>query len=153
MDTKLAPVHPGEVLLEDFMKPLGLSAYRVAKDLGVEPIRISRIIHGKQAVTAETALLFGKYFGTSVEVWVRLQARYDLETADPVAREKANALRPLATAMLKRVRDIEGRRQRVTDILESLDSQNKKLSRIPKTRLAPKAAAKGKDLGGHAVSR
>ena len=150
MDMKLAPVHPGEVLLEDFMKPLGLSAYRVAKDIGVEPIRISRIIHLKRAVTAETALLFGKYFGTSPEVWIRLQAQYDLETADPAAREKANALRPLETAVLKR---IPASRTKVTDILESLDSLNMKLSRTPKKRLAPKAAAKGRDLGGHAVSR
>jgi antitoxin HigA-1 len=147
MDTKLAPVHPGEVLLEDFMKPLGLSAYRVAKDIGVEPIRISRIIHRKRAVTAETALLLGKYFGTSAEVWIRLQAQYDLETADLAAREKANALRPLDTAVLKR---IPASRTKVTDILDSL---NMKLSRTPKKRLAPKAAAKGRDLGGHAVSR
>ena len=139
MDTKLAPVHPGDVLLEDFMKPLGLSAYRVAKDIGVPAIRISRIIHGKQAVTAETALLFGKYFGTSAEVWIRLQAQYSLETADPVTREKANAVRPLATEMLKRVKDIEGLQKRVTDALDSL---NQKPSRRPKTRLAKKSASK-----------
>jgi addiction module HigA family antidote len=150
MDMKLAPVHPGEVLLEDFMKPLGLSAYRVAKDIGVEPIRISRIIHRKRAVTAETALLFGKYFGTSPEVWIRLQAQYDLETADPAAREKANAVRPLVAEVLKRKLT---NRTRVTDIVEMLDGRNVKLSRTPKTRLAPKAAVKGRDLGGHAVSR
>jgi addiction module HigA family antidote len=78
---KLPPVHPGEVLLEDFMKPLGLSQYRVAKDIGVSPIRISQIVHGKRAITADTAMRLARYFGTSAEVWLRLQARYDLEVA------------------------------------------------------------------------
>jgi len=78
---RLPPVHPGEVLLEDFMKPLGLSQYRVAKDIGVSPIRISQIIHGKRAITADTAIRLSRYFGTSAEVWLRLQARYDLEVA------------------------------------------------------------------------
>ena len=76
---KLPPIHPGEVLLEDFMKPLGLSQYRVAKDIGVSPIRISQIVNGKRAVTADTAMRLARYFGTSAEVWVRMQARYDLE--------------------------------------------------------------------------
>lgn len=78
---KLPPIHPGEVLLEDFMKPLGLSQYRVAKDIGVTPIRISQIVHGKRAVTADTAMRLSRYFGTSAEVWLRMQARYDLEVA------------------------------------------------------------------------
>ena len=84
MNTKLPPVHPGEVLLEDFMKPMKLSAYRVAKDIGVTPITITQITHGRRAVSAQTALLLAKYFGTSPEVWIRLQAQYDLE----VTREK-----------------------------------------------------------------
>jgi addiction module HigA family antidote len=78
----LPPVHPGEVLLEDFMKPAGLSQYRVAKDIGVSPLRISQIIRGKRSVTAETALRLARYFGTSPAVWLRLQARYDLEIAE-----------------------------------------------------------------------
>lgn len=78
---RLPPVHPGEVLLEDFMKPLGLSQYRVAKDIGVSPIRISQIVHGKRAVTADTAMRLARYLGTSAAVWVRMQARYDLEIA------------------------------------------------------------------------
>ena len=78
---KLPPIHPGEVLLEDFMKPLGLSQYRVAKDMGVPPLRISQIVNGKRAITADTAMRLGRYFGTSAEVWLRLQARYDLEVA------------------------------------------------------------------------
>ena len=79
---KLPPVHPGEVLLEDFMKPLGLSQYRVAKDLGVPPLRISQIVRGRRAVTADTALRLAKYFKTTPGIWVRLQGRYDLEVAE-----------------------------------------------------------------------
>jgi addiction module HigA family antidote len=78
----LPPVHPGEVLLEDFVKPLGLSQCRVAKDLGVSPMRISQIVHGKCAITADTAMRLAHYFGTSAAVWMRLQARYDLEVAE-----------------------------------------------------------------------
>lgn len=81
MENKLPPVHPGEVLLEDFMKPLGLSQYRVAKDIGVPTLRISQIVNGKRSVTADTAMRFARYFGTSPDVWLRLQARYDLEVA------------------------------------------------------------------------
>ena len=79
---KLPPVHPGGVLLEDFMKPLGLSQYRVAKDIGVPPLRISQIVRGHRSVTADTALRLARYFGTSAVVWLRLQARYDLERAE-----------------------------------------------------------------------
>ena len=78
---KLPPVHPGEVLLEDFMKPLGLSCYRVAKDIGVPTLRISQIVRGQRAVSADTALRLGRYFGTSANVWLGLQADYDLEVA------------------------------------------------------------------------
>ncbi|MDD5772734.1 MAG: HigA family addiction module antitoxin [bacterium] len=76
----LPPVHPGEVLLEDFMKPLGLSQYRVAKDIGVSALRISQIVHGKRSITVDTAMRLARYFSTSAAVWLRLQARYDLET-------------------------------------------------------------------------
>ena len=78
---KLPPVHPGEVLLEDFMKPLGLSQYRVAMDIGVPPLRINQIVHGKRAITADTALRLARYFGTTPGIWLRLQVRYDLELA------------------------------------------------------------------------
>ncbi|MBK8048283.1 MAG: HigA family addiction module antidote protein [Anaerolineales bacterium] len=64
METRLAPIHPGEVLLEDFMKPLSLSQYQLAKDLGVTPIRISQIVRGQRSITADTALRLGRYFGT-----------------------------------------------------------------------------------------
>lgn len=81
MTKTLPPVHPGEVLSEDFMKPLGLTQYRVAKDIGVTPIRISQIVRGQRAVTADTALRLARYLGTSPDVWLRLQATYDLEVA------------------------------------------------------------------------
>ena len=76
---KLPPVHPGEVLLEDFMKPLGLSQYRVAKDIDVPPLRISQIVRGMRSVTPDTALRLARYFGTTPGIWMRLQAQYDLE--------------------------------------------------------------------------
>ncbi len=89
-EERLPPVHPGEVLLEDFMKPLGLSQYRLAQDLGVPALRISQIVHGKRAVTADTALRLARYFGTSANVWMRLQARYDLEVAEALLAERVN---------------------------------------------------------------
>lgn len=95
---KLPPVHPGEVLLEDFMKPLGLSQYRVAMDIGVAPLRISQIVHGKRAISADTALRFARYFGTTAGIWLRLQARYDLEIAQEKLGKKIDrevkALKP-----------------------------------------------------------
>ena len=96
---KLPPVHPGDVLLEDFMKPLGLSQYRLAKDIGVPAMRISQIVHGKRSVSADTAMRLARYFGTSAEVWVRLQAQYDLEVAqDKHARQIEKEVRVLSTS-------------------------------------------------------
>lgn len=88
MDNTLSPIHPGEVLLEDFMKPLGLSQYRLAKDIGVTAIRISQIVNGQRAITVDTALRLARYFGTSAEAWLRLQVRYDLEVAENELRER-----------------------------------------------------------------
>jgi addiction module HigA family antidote len=90
MDTKLPPIHPGEVLLEDFMKPLGLSQYRLAKDIGVTPIRISQIVNGKRSITVDTAMRLARYFGTSAGVWMRLQVRYDLEVAEGELSDRIN---------------------------------------------------------------
>jgi len=90
MEERLAPVHPGEVLLEDFMKPLGLSQYRLAKDLGVTPIRISQIVRGKRGISADTAMRLGRYFGTSAKVWMGLQMSYNLEVAE---REKGEQIK------------------------------------------------------------
>ena len=77
---KLAPVHPGEVLLEDYLEPLGLSQYRLAQDISVPARRINEIVHGKRAVTADTALRLARYFSTTERFWLNLQARFDLET-------------------------------------------------------------------------
>jgi addiction module HigA family antidote len=85
---KLAPVHPGEILLEEFMKPLRLSQTRLGRDLGVSPRRINEIIHGKRSVTADTALRLRRYFGTSAEFWLGLQADYDLDTASDRLAER-----------------------------------------------------------------
>jgi addiction module HigA family antidote len=85
---KLAPVHPGEILLEEFMKPLGLSQTRLGRDLGVSPRRINEIIHGKRSVTADTALRLSRYFGISAEFWLGLQADYDLDTASDRLAER-----------------------------------------------------------------
>jgi len=81
MPKKLAAVHPGEVLLEEFLVPLGMSQYRLAKSTNVPPRRINEIVHGKRAVTADTALRLARFFGTSERFWLNLQVRYDLEVA------------------------------------------------------------------------
>jgi len=79
IEKKFAPVHPGEVLLEEFLKPMGISQYRLAKDIGVHPRRINEIVHGKRSITANTALRLSRYFGMSARFWLNLQTRYDLE--------------------------------------------------------------------------
>ena len=76
---RLPPVHPGEVLNEDFLRPLGLTQYRLAKGLSVPPRRINEIVHGKRAITADTALRLARFFGTSERFWLNLQTGYDLE--------------------------------------------------------------------------
>lgn len=78
--TKLPSVHPGEILQEEYLEPLGLSQYRLAKDISVPPRRINEIVHGTRSITADTALRLARYFGTSERFWLNLQARYDLET-------------------------------------------------------------------------
>jgi addiction module HigA family antidote len=78
---KRPPVHPGEVLLEEFLDPMGISQYRLARDISVPPRRINEIVHGERAVTADTALRLSRYFGTADIFWLNLQVRYDLEVA------------------------------------------------------------------------
>jgi addiction module HigA family antidote len=75
----LAPIHPGEILMEEFLKPLGISQYKLAKDISVPARRINEIVHGKRSVTADTALRLSRYFNLSERFWLNLQARYDLE--------------------------------------------------------------------------
>lgn len=79
MAKRLAPVHPGEVLLEEFLVPMGISQYRLAKDVRVPPRRINEIVHGTRAVSADTALRLARYLGTSERFWLTLQAQYDLD--------------------------------------------------------------------------
>lgn len=78
---KMPPVHPGEILLEEFLKPMKISQYRIAKDINVPARRINEIVHCKRAVTANTALRLGKYFKMSPQFWINLQSHYDLEVA------------------------------------------------------------------------
>jgi len=85
---KLAPVHPGEILLEEFMKPLGLSQTRLGRNLGVSPRRINEIVHGKRSITADTALRLSRFFGMSAEFWLGLQADFDLDTASDRLAER-----------------------------------------------------------------
>ena len=90
MDDTLSPIHPGEILLEDFMKPLGLSQSHLAQDIGVAPIRISQIVNGRRAITVDTAMRLARYFGTSATVWLRLQVRYELEVAEKEISDRIN---------------------------------------------------------------
>lgn len=98
MTERIGPIHPGEMLLEDCLKPLKLSQYRLAKDIGVPPRRINEIVLGKRSITADTAIRFERYFGTSAEFWLRLQNRYDME----VAMEKLGDRLKLEVKVLER---------------------------------------------------
>ncbi len=79
---KLSPIHPGEVLNEEFLIPMNLTQYRLAKAIGVDPRRIHSIVHGERSITAETALLFSRFFGNSAEFWMGLQSQHDLEITE-----------------------------------------------------------------------
>jgi addiction module HigA family antidote len=79
MAKRIAPIHPGEILLEEFLEPMGISQYRLAKDIGVPAVRIHEIVHGRPSITADTALRLARYFRTSERFWLNLQVRYDLE--------------------------------------------------------------------------
>jgi addiction module HigA family antidote len=90
MEHTLPPVHPGEVLLEDFMKPLGLNQSRLAKDIGLPTLRIRQIVSGKSAMTVDTAMRLARYFNMSAAVWLRMQVRYDLEVAERKLSKRIN---------------------------------------------------------------
>ena len=87
-ENRIPPVHPGEVLLEDFLEPLGISQYRLAKEMNVYPRKINEIVHGKRSITADTALRLSRFFGTTAELWMNLQALYDLEKARDMLEEQ-----------------------------------------------------------------
>ncbi|MHC1789686.1 HigA family addiction module antitoxin [Solidesulfovibrio sp.] len=95
---KLPPVHPGEILLEDFMKPLGLSQNALARGLGVPPVTINKIVHGKRTVTTETAFRLARFFGNTPGFWLNLQKDYEIEKADTEALPQriAQEVRPFA---------------------------------------------------------
>ena len=78
-EREFAPIHPGEILLEEFLKPMGISQYRIAKDMSVDPRRINEIVLGKRSISADTALRLGRYFGMSAGFWMNLQSHYDLQ--------------------------------------------------------------------------
>ena len=97
-DTVMPPVHPGEILLEEFLTPLGVSQYRLAKAVDVPARRINEIVHGQRRITADTALRLSRYFGTSERFWLNLQARYDLETEKDRLGAALEGIRPLSAA-------------------------------------------------------
>jgi len=90
------PIHPGEVLLHDFMEPMGISQYRVAKEISVPPRRINQIVHGERAISADTALRLSRYFSLSDQYWLNLQSLYDLQMAKEQLQETLDSIEPLA---------------------------------------------------------
>ncbi len=97
MPRKLAPIHPGEVLQEEFLRPLGLSQYRLAKVVSVPARRINEIVNGTRAITADTSLRLARYFGTSERFWLNLQSRYDLEVQkDRLGKRLQNEVKVMA---------------------------------------------------------
>jgi antitoxin HigA-1 len=97
-ETVMPPVHPGEILLEEFLRPLDVSQYQLAKDLGVPARRINEIVHGQRRISADTALRLARYFGTSERFWMNLQGRYDLEIEKDRLGAALDGIRPLSAA-------------------------------------------------------
>jgi addiction module HigA family antidote len=95
---KIAPIHPGEVLMEDFIAGFGITQNKLAVSIAVPPRRINEIVHGKRAVTADTALRLGKYFGTSAQFWLNLQTQYDLDLAEDRLAGQIDAITPVQVA-------------------------------------------------------
>ena len=85
---KIPPIHPGEILMEEFLGPMGISQYRLAKDISVSPRRINEIVHGKRSITADTALRLGRFFGMSPQFWLNLQTRYNLEITEDLLEDR-----------------------------------------------------------------
>ena len=96
---KMPPIHPGEVLAEEFLKPMGITQYRLAKDISVPPRRINEIVHGKRCITADTALRLGLYFGVSPQFWLHLQTHFDLaQVEDRIGDRLTREIHALAVA-------------------------------------------------------
>jgi len=85
---RLPPIHPGEILIEEFLKPMGISQYRLSKDISVPPRRINEIVHGKRSITADTALRLGRFFEIAPQFWLNLQTRFDLEVAEDLLADR-----------------------------------------------------------------
>jgi addiction module HigA family antidote len=98
MNPPIDPIHPGEVLLEDFLLPLGVTQHHVAVSIGVPPRRINEIVHGKRRITADTSLRLARYFGTSDRFWINLQSRFDLEVERDEIGPLLDANTPLSVA-------------------------------------------------------
>ena len=96
-ESRLPPVHPGEILNEEFLLPMNISQYRLAKAIGVDARRIHAIVHGERSVTAETALLLSRYFGTTAEFWMGLQTQYELEVASDRLADRLSTVQPVRT--------------------------------------------------------
>ncbi|QLQ15873.1 MAG: HigA family addiction module antidote protein [Micropruina sp.] len=94
--TTIAPIHPGEILMEEFLEPLAISQNRLAVAIGVPPRRINEIVHGKRRITADTALRLARYFGTTDRFWLNLQTRYDLEVEKDQLGDTLDQIEPLA---------------------------------------------------------
>jgi len=94
----IAPIHPGEVLQDEFLEPLGVTQHRLAVSIGVPPRRINEIVHGKRRITADTALRLARYFGTTDRFWLNLQTRFDLEIEKDQLGDKLEEIRPLQSA-------------------------------------------------------
>ena len=96
---KIPPIHPGEILMEEFLKPMSISQYRLAKDISVPPRRINEIVHGQRCITADTALRLGLYFGISPQFWLNLQSHFDLaQVEDRIGDRLDREIHALATA-------------------------------------------------------
>ena len=98
MDDKIPPIHPGEILMEEFLVPMGVTQNRLALSIGVPPRRINEIVHGKRRITADTALRLGRFFSMSAQFWINLQVRYDLEVEMDALGDALDSIQPLRTA-------------------------------------------------------
>jgi antitoxin HigA-1 len=94
----IEPIHPGEILMEDFIEGFGITQNKLAVSIGVPPRRINEIVHGKRGITADTALRLAKYFGTSAEMWMNLQSNYELRLERRALREQVEAIQPFQSA-------------------------------------------------------
>lgn len=98
VDVIYPPIHPGDILMEDFINGFGITQNKLAVSIGVPPRRINEIAHGKRAITADTALRLGKYFGIDPQFWLNLQSRYDLEVAQDRVADEIASIKPLQVA-------------------------------------------------------